>query len=545
MSQREASLNFANIYIRSKKMNVTFYGAVREVTGSMHMLSVNNDNILLDCGMFQGRRKESVIKNKNFPVDPKIVTNMILSHAHIDHCGRIPLLVKNGFNGRVICTRTTADACEYLLLDSAHIQESDAGYLNYKTLRSHLYNLKDSKKSGLTNNEKGKISQLLKKDRHKLDVQTIQSMMNKYDIEIVKPLYSYEDTINALSYFDGYPYNTPVTIGKEMTVTQFEAGHILGSAMSLISFKENDKQYNVIYTGDIGRYNSPVIKDPTAHFPDDVKDIDLMIMESTYGARHHGLIDNLKERMKTVINETVENKGSVLIPSFAFGRTQDVVYVLHELYNNGEVPRIPIYVDSPLGNKMTKVYAEHPEVYDSETHKVFLEHGENPFSFKEIEYTESVEDSMRIMKVKEPHIIISSSGMCEAGRILHHLRYKIHNPKNTILIVGFMAQNTLGRRIVDLSREYEESGRKGEPPMIKMLGKSYPLLAKVERMNGFSAHADQDEMTRFLKESNLNIKKISVVHGEEEQSIEFAKHLNDIGFNAMVPNAGETIKFDK
>lgn len=525
-------------------MNVTFYGAVREVTGSMHMLSANNDNILLDCGMFQGRRKESALKNKVFQVDPKIVTNMVLSHAHIDHCGRIPLLIKNGFNGRVICTRTTADACEHLLLDSAHIQESDAGYLNYKILRNHLYNLKDSKKNGLTNSEKGKISKLLKKDRHKLDVHTIQSMMKKYDLDIIEPLYNYEDTINALGYFDGYPYNTPVTIGKGMTVTQLDAGHILGSAVSLIRFKENDKQYNVIYTGDIGRYGSPVIKDPVMHFPQDMKDIDLLIMESTYGARHHGLIDDLKERMKAVIIETIKNNGSVLIPSFAFGRTQDVVYVLHELYNNGEVPRIPIYVDSPLGNKMTKVYAEHPEVYDSETHKTFLEKGENPFSFKEIEYTESVEDSMRVMKEKRSHIIISSSGMCEAGRILHHLRYKIHNPKNAILIVGFMAQHTLGRRIVDLSQEYEESGRKGDPPMIKMLGKTYPLLAKVEKMNGFSAHADQEEMTKFLKKSNLNIKKIAVVHGEEEQSIEFARHLNENGFNAMVPNVGETIKID-
>ena len=525
-------------------MVVTFYGAVREVTGSMHMLSVNNDNILLDCGMFQGRRKEAALKNKNFSVDPKTITNMVLSHAHIDHCGRIPLLTKNGFTGRVICTRTTADACEHLLLDSAHIQESDANYLNYKTLRSHLYNLKDSKQNGITNHEKGKISKLLKKGRHKLDIQTIQSMMKKYDLEIIEPLYDYDDTINALSFFDGYPYNTPVTIGRGMTVTQLDAGHILGSAVSLISFTEKEKKFNVLYTGDIGRYNSPVIKDPTMHFPEEAKDIDLLIMESTYGTRHHGLIDNLKERMKTVINETCERKGSVLIPSFAFGRTQDVVYVLHELYNSGEVPRIPIFVDSPLGNKMTKVYAEHPEVYDSDTHKTFLEKGENPFAFKEITYTESVEDSMRVMKEKEPHIIISSSGMCEAGRILHHLRYKIHNPKNTILIVGFMAQHTLGRRIVDLSQEYEDQGRKGDAPMIKMLGKSYPLLAKVEKMNGFSAHADQGEMTTFLKKSNLSIKKIAVVHGEEEQSIGFAKHLNENGFNAMVPHINQALSID-
>ena len=525
-------------------MIVNFYGAVREVTGSMHMLSANGDNILLDCGMFQGRRKEAKLKNQNFLIDPKIVTNMVLSHAHIDHCGRIPLLVKNGFNGRVVTTRTTADASEHLLLDSAHIQESDAAYLNYKALRSHLYHLQESKQSGLTNNERGKINQLLKKGRHQLNIDTIQSMMAKYDLEIVEPLYTNEDTISALSYFDGYPYKTPVTIGKDMTVTLFDAGHILGSAMSLISFSENNKKYNVLYTGDIGRFGSPVIKDPTEDFSVDANDIDLMIMESTYGSRKHGLIDDLKQRMKTVINETVERKGSVLIPSFAFGRTQDVVYVLHELYNNGEVPRIPIYVDSPLGNKMTKVYAEHPEVYDDATHKTFLEKGENPFAFKEIKYTESVDESMRVMKEKEPHIIISSSGMCEAGRILHHLRYKVHNPNNSILVVGFMAQHTLGRRIIDLSQEYEEGGRKGEPPQIKILGKTYPLFARVEKMNGFSAHADKDEMTKFLKESNLNIKKIAVVHGEEEQSLDFARHLNENGFDAMVPNIGQELKIE-
>ncbi len=523
-------------------MFVTFLGAVREVTGSMHMLSVNNDNILLDCGMFQGRRKESVEKNRKFAVDPKKLTNMVLSHAHVDHCGRIPLLTKNGFNGRIITTRTTADACEYLLLDSAHIQESDSAYLNYKTLRSHLFKLQKSKKSGLTNHERGNISKLLKKDRHKLNIDTIQSSMAKYGLETIEPLYNYEDTVKALEYFDGYPYNTPVTIGEAMSVTLFEAGHILGSAMALISVLENNKKYNVLFTGDIGRFNSPVIKDPNLKFPEDAKDIDLMIMESTYGARHHGLIDNLKERMKTVINETVEDKGVVVIPSFAFGRTQDVVYVLHELYNNNEVPRIPIFVDSPLGNKMTKVYAEHPEVYDAQTHKEFLEHGENPFAFKEIKYTESVEESMRVMKNTEPHILISSSGMCEAGRILHHLRYKIHNPKNRILVVGFMAQHTLGRRIVELSDEYEKTGRKGKPPEIKILGKTYPLLAKVEKMNGFSAHADQGEMTRFLKESNLNIKKIAVVHGEEEQSLEFARHLNENGFDAMVPEPGQKLQ---
>lgn len=523
-------------------MIVTFYGGVREVTGSMHLFSANNDNILLDCGMFQGRRKDSEIKNKHFPIDPKFVTNMVLSHAHIDHSGRIPLLTRGGFNGRILCTRMTKDACEYLLLDSAHIQESDAGYLNYKTLRGHLYKLKQSGKSKLSNREKTEIGKTLKKGRHDLDVDTINSLLDEYNLKTVEPLYSYSDAVQALEFFDGYPYETPVTIGKGMTATFFDAGHILGSAMVLIRFREGGRKQNVLFTGDIGRFGSPVIKNPTLNFPDDAKDIDLMIMESTYGARSHESVDDLKVRMKTVIRETVENGGSILIPSFAFGRTQDVVYVLHELYNNNEVPRIPIYVDSPLGNKMTKVYAEHPEAYDKATHKAFLEKGENPFSFKEIVYTESVQESMDIMKDTRPHIVISSSGMCEAGRILHHLRWKIHNPKNTVLIVGFMAQHTLGRKLIELSQAYEESGRAGAPPEIKILGKTYPLVARVEKLSGFSAHADQDEMTQFLKNSNLNIKKIAVVHGEEEQSLSFAKHLNDNGYKTIVPHVGQVLK---
>lgn len=523
-------------------MIVTFYGAVREVTGSMHLLSVNKDNILLDCGMFQGRRKETEMKNRQFPVDPRFITNMVLSHAHIDHSGRIPLLTRDGFTGRIICTRTTKDAVEYLLMDSAHIQESDAAYLNYKTLRGHLYQLKNSGKKKLTNREKDDISRTLKKNRHDLDQDTIHTLMAQYHLQTVDPLYTGEQATNALAFLDGYPYETPVTIGKGMTATFFDAGHILGSALTLISFREGGQAYNVLFTGDIGRFNAPVLKNPTLNFPEDARKIDLVIMESTYGDRLHESVDDLKQRMKAVITETVQQGGSVLIPSFAFGRTQDVVYVLHQLYNEGSVPRIPIYVDSPLGNKMTRVYAEHPEVYDKETHKVFLEKGENPFSFKEVTYTETVQDSMNIMKDTRPHIVISASGMCEAGRILHHLRWKIHNPRNTILVVGFMAQHTLGRRIVELAEAHEAGGREGDPPEVKILGKSYPLLARVVKLSGFSAHADKEALTGFLKKSNLDIRRVAVVHGEEDQSLSFARHLNDNGFNAMVPHVGQALK---
>ncbi len=522
-------------------MIITFYGGVREVTGSMHLLSVDKDHIMLDCGMFQGRRRDSDLKNRQFPVDPKLVTNMVLSHAHIDHSGRIPLLTKNGYTGRIICTRTTESACQLLLMDSAHIQESDAGYLNYKTLRSHLYNLKNSKKADISNREKEKIGRTLKKSRHELDLATIGVLMEKYNLKTVEPLYNSDEAQSALSCFDGYPYDTPVTIGKGMTATFFEAGHILGSAMVLISFKEKQRKKNILFTGDIGRFDSPVIRKPNLIFPEEARDIDLLIMESTYGDRHHETSDDLRKRIKQVVIETVERGGSVLIPSFAFGRTQDVVYVLHELYEKNEVPRVPIYVDSPLAAKLTRVYAEHPEVYDKQTHETFLEKGRNPFSFKEIVYTERVEDSMKIMKDTRPHIVLSASGMCEAGRILHHLRWKIHDPKNTILIVGFMAAHTLGRRLVDLGLEYAENGRAGEPPEIKILGKTYPLKAGVVKLSGFSAHADQEEMTRFLKSSNLNFKQIALVHGEEDQSLSFARHLKSNGYKVMVPQVGQAL----
>jgi metallo-beta-lactamase family protein len=523
-------------------MIITFYGGVREVTGSMHLFSANSDHILLDCGMFQGRRRESDMKNRVFPIDPRMITNMILSHAHIDHSGRIPLLTEGGFRGRIITTRTTVDACEYLLLDAGHIQESDAAYLNYKTLRGHLYKLHQSNKKSISNREKAEIAKLLKKERNELNVETIHSLMEDYHLQIVEPLYTQVEANRSLGFFDGYPYKEPVTIGKGMTVTFYDAGHILGSAMCLIRFRENGRQCTVCFTGDIGRFDRPILKDPTMDFPKEFRDIDLMIMESTYGGRHHETVDDLKERMKKVVTETIEGGGSVVIPAFAYGRTQDVVYVLHELYEAGEVPRVPVYVDSPLATKLTKVFGEHPEVYDRETHKAFLEKGLNPFSFKELRYTESVADSMEIMKDPRPHIVISSSGMCEAGRILHHLRWKIHNPKNTVLIVGYMAEHTLGRRIVDLGWDYEQSGRKGPAPEVKILGKTYPLKARVVKLSGFSAHADQSEMTRFLKESNLTVKRIAVVHGEESQSLQFAEHLRDQGFNATAPHRGEVMK---
>lgn len=523
-------------------MNITFYGGAREVTGSMHLLTCGRDRILLDCGMFQGRRKESELRNKTLPFSARLITNMVLSHAHIDHSGRIPLLTQGPFHGRIVCTRVTADACEYLLLDSAHIHESDARYLNYKTVRGLLYQMKTSPKTqSVSKSDIKKIQTLLKKDQHELNVEVINELLDKYHLEKITPIYTAEDVDRAMTFFDGYPYNEPVPIGNDMTCTFYDAGHILGSSITAIRAKENGRPYHVMYTGDIGRFDRPILNNPTLDFDDVDRNVDLLIMESTYGNRFHDPVEDLKPKLKQFINETHRRGGTVLIPAFAYGRTQELLYMIHELYNTGEVPRMPIYVDSPLATQITKVFGEHPEVFDSDTHKAFLERGQNPFLFDQLHFISTVEESMRLMRDETPHILIAGSGMCEAGRILHHLRHKIHNPKHTILIVGYMAENTLGRRILERGLAYEASGRTGPPPVLRFLNKEYPLKAHVVKMGGFSAHADRTEMFKFLKDSNLNIRKIAVVHGEEAQALAFGKYLEEKGFEAAVPLPGETI----
>jgi metallo-beta-lactamase family protein len=521
-------------------MHVTFYGAAREVTGSMHLMATERDRVLLDCGLFQGRRREAAEKNRVLPFDPGILTNAVLSHAHTDHSGRIPVLTQNGFTGRIICTRATHSACEYLLPDSASIQQSDAAYLNYKTLRAEL-----SARSVPGKNEAAQdldeIKKLLKKGRHELNVETISELMIQLRLEAVKPLYTLPDAEKALTYFDPYPYRRTVDIGDQMSCTFYDAGHILGSAISMLTARENGRAVRICFSGDIGRFDKPILNDPELVFAEAERDVDLLIMESTYGDRLHEPVADLKGQLAAVLEETLHRGGTVLIPAFAFGRTQVLLYVLHELYNEKRLPAVPIYVDSPLAVNLTRVFAEHPEVYDQVTQTTFLARGQNPFLFDQIRFVRSVEESMALNRDERPSIIIAASGMCEAGRILHHLRFKIHNERNTILIVGFMAQNTLGRRIEELGLDYESSGRRGEAPIVRLYGKEYPLKAHVAKIGGFSGHADKAEMLRFLKQSNLRIKKIALVHGEEEQALHFAESLTGEGYSVLVPRRGETV----
>ncbi|HSO09096.1 MAG TPA: MBL fold metallo-hydrolase [Desulfoprunum sp.] len=526
-------------------MHVTFHGATREVTGSFHTLTTDTDKILLDCGMFQGRRKESDEKNRVLEVDPKVITNVVLSHAHIDHSGRLPMLTGGGFKGRVFCTRATADACAYLLRDAAKIQEGDAAYLNYKTARNFLAKVRAGNvEARLSKGEMHEIGLTLKTENQYLNVPLIEKILRTNHLEIIEPLYSIQAAEESLEYFEGVPYRHPVVVGRDLTCTLYDAGHILGSALVVLQRGTGAQRRTIMFSGDIGRFDKPIIEDPTLQFAEEHRDIDLLIMESTYGDRLHDPVVDMKPALRRIVAETYARGGSVLIPAFAFGRTQELIYFLHELYMEGQLPKIPVYIDSPLATDITHVFGEHPETYDIDTHRTFLQNGLNPFSFEYLKFIHTVEDSMALNRDERPHIVLSGSGMCEGGRILHHLRHKIHDERNTVLIVGYMGQNTLGRRIQELGQAYEEGGRKGPAPILNFYNKEYPLRAKVQTVGGFSAHGDRDEMSRLVKESNLRIKKIALVHGEEEQSLAFATYLRDQGFDVTVPCHGQSISIN-
>lgn len=524
-------------------MHITFYGAAREVTGSMFMLAANTEHILLDCGMFQGSRKESNEKNRIIPFDPEIVTSIAVSHAHIDHSGRLPLLTQKGFRGRIVCTRQTADALKYLLADSAHIQESDADYLNYKHIRGVLAEVHKSAGARTVSKSKMReIKQMLKKNRHRIDSDALARYARQFRLDVVEPLYTMEDAEDALKQIDGYPYQHSITIGRDIILKQYEAGHILGSAMNLVKVKRPDRTMNILHSGDLGRFDKPIINDPCLEFDEEDREIDLLLLESTYGDRVHEQTDQLQVRLEETLQHAFDQGGTVLIPAFAFGRTQTLLYFLHQLYDENLVPRVPVYVDSPLATRLTQVFGEHPEVYDDDTHRVFLEKGENPFLFRQMHFVRSLEESIQLNKQQKPQIIIAASGMCEGGRITHHLRYKMHDPTNTILLVGYMAQHTLGRRIEEEGLAYHAARRMGPPPRLRMLGKDYTLEAKVEKIEGFSGHADKTEILRFLKKSNLRVKRIALVHGEESQQLPFAELLRSEGYEVHIPRRGEVMQ---
>lgn len=461
-------------------MELQFFGAAQTVTGSMHLLTVNGKNILLDCGLYQGKRFEAIEKNKNLPFDAASIDVMVLSHAHIDHSGNLPLLVKAGFKGNILCTQATQDLVSIMLRDSAHIQEKDAEFAT-----------KINAKKGLP----------------------------PFD-----PLYVMADAEACMSQFVSIGYDRPFALTPEVQVTFMDAGHILGSAISVLDIQDGDTEKRLVYTGDLGRNNLPIIKDPVQ-----IKETDYFITESTYGNREHDPIHDMKEQVQRVVSETIKRGGKIIVPAFSVGRTQELVYFLHELVNEGRLPEIPIYVDSPLSVNVTEVFRRHVECFDQETREAFLDEHQDPFGFYRLRYVRHVEESRKLNELDESCIIISASGMCEAGRILHHLRNNIQDARNTVLVVGYMAENTLGRRIVE------------RRDMIKIFGEQIPLRAKVEIMDGFSAHAGRSELLNYFDQlDKKRLKQTFIVHGEPSSSEALAQAMKDRGFpHVAIPQRGQ------
>ena len=459
-------------------MKIQFIGAARTVTGSQHLLSINDKRILLDSGLFQGRRKDTYEKNKSLKFNPNEIDALILSHAHIDHSGNIPHLIKNGFNGSIYTTSATIDLCRIMLEDSAHIQQRDIEWLNKK------------KKKAIPE----------------------------------EPLYTIEDVEEAIQKFVPVEYNSATEIFPGIVAYFQDAGHILGSAGILLEIKEEGKKIRFGFSGDIGRPDMPIIRNP-----DLLRDLDLLIMESTYGNRLHSHSEEVEEELARVVREVFERRGKIIIPSFAVGRTQLLVYVLHKLFNQNRIPEIPIYVDSPLAVKATGVFKDHPECYDRETTRVFLESGDDPFGFGRLKYITTVDQSKELNEIHDPMIIISASGMAEGGRILHHLANNIGDPRNLILFVGYAAEHTLARKIMDGMDK------------VNILGDEYIVRSKIKSMDYFSAHADQKELIEYLKlNDKKRLKNIFLVHGEEEQALPFREKLLQKGFkNVEYPSSGE------
>lgn len=451
-------------------------GAAQEVTGSKHLFEVDDRLYMIDCGSFQGKRHESDEKNRNFDVDLEKLDSVILTHGHLDHCGLLPLLTKKGYTGNIYATPATRDIANLVMMDSARIQAHDAEFL-----------AKQARKKG-----------------------------EKFSW---KPLYGEVDCIKAANQIVSLSYNRSMYISPNIQLEFYDAGHILGSAFANVTINPNpkhpEKETRLLFTGDIGRKCKPIIRNPATNMPAP----DYIYLESTYGDKLHDNHDFAMHELERIVREACARKGKIIIPSFAIERAQELVFYLHLLTDQKKIPVVPIYVDSPMATNATSVFRVHPECYDESVNEAFLKHHKNPFGFNSLKYTTSVEESKELNEKEGPMIIIAADGMCEAGRVLYHLANEISNPKNTIMIVGYMAENTLGRRIFD-----------GEE-VVKILGDEYPVKAKVERCNGFSAHADYNEMIEWLGEIDTSrLKKIFLIHGELDQQKGFKQHLEDAGY---------------
>ena len=462
-------------------MQLQFWGAAQTVTGSLHVVQFDNGKtLLLDCGLYQGRRAEANERNRTFPVPPAEVDAVLLSHAHIDHSGLLPKLYAEGFRGRVYATHATRDLCALMLMDSAYIQEKDAKFFN-----------KRAKKKGQ---------------------------------DPIEPLYTEEDAEGILGRFFGVPYDEPFAPLEGVEVVYRDAGHILGSATMTLDVTEAGKTVRLGFTGDIGNPDRPILRDPQA-----MRDFDYLICESTYGGKTHEPAQKAKDELAEIITRTHKRGGRVVIPAFSVGRTQELVYALDQLWNEKRIPRLPVFVDSPLAVNATEVFRAHPECYDRDL-LLYMVQDPSPFGFDELEYVRKAERSKELNGLTEPFVVISASGMAEAGRILHHLRNTVEDSKNTVMIVGYMAEHTLGRRILE-KRE-----------RIRIFGEEHQLNAEVAVMNYFSAHADEPGVVGFVgKHDRDRLKKIFLVHGDPARQQKMKTALGEAGYGDVeMPAQGDT-----
>ena len=464
-------------------MQIKFCGAAREVTGSKHLITLDNGKkILLDCGMYQGKGMETESMNRNLGFDPQEIDYLLLSHAHIDHSGLIPYIVKLGFKGTIITTHATRDLCAIMLADCGKIQEHDTEMHNKKRLRQKL--------------------------------------------PPIEPIYTRADAEEAMKYFVGVPYEKSYRVTKGVKVTFTNTGHMLGSGVVNVQIKEGEKITRVAFTGDVGRPVNRILR-PPQKFPQ----ADYVICESTYGDRLHESTTEAENKLLDIIKRTcIEKKGKLIIPSFSVGRTQEVIYSLNNFYNSGKLPKLKVYVDSPLSVNATNIFRLHRECFNDAMLKV-METDPDPFGFNDLYFIQKVEDSKRLNDTDEPCIIISASGMMEAGRVKHHLANSISNPKNTVLAVGYCSPRTLGAKILRGDKE------------VSIFGTIYPVKADIERIDSYSGHADYGELIQFLAcQDKSQLKKLILVHGEYTAQQFFSDKLKESGYtDIMIPELGETL----
>jgi metallo-beta-lactamase family protein len=453
-------------------MRIHYFGATRTTTGSMYLIEVNGQQLLLECGLFQGRREESIERNRNFPFDPTKVSCAVLSHAHIDHAGNFPNLCRRGFAGNIYCTFATRDLSAIMLEDSAEIQKDDAAFVSKHRARKGL--------------------------------------------PPVEPLYSAEDAQRAIQQFVTFNYDRPMPIANGVTVTFRDAGHILGSAQVVLDVQEGQRKFRFLFSGDVGRGNDEILRNPEA-----IENVDFLQVEATYGGRDHSIKSDSVAELTRLINETAARSGKIIIPAFAVGRTQQIVFTLNQLTLDGRIPRLPIFVDSPLSVNATEVFRLHPECFNETTYR-FLREKANPFGMENLTYIRELAHSMKLNDLKDSAIIISASGMAEAGRIRHHLKNNIGNPNNLILFVGYCAEHTLGAQILS-----------GRSP-VNIFGEPYEVRARVASLDAFSGHADRTELKRYVSRITGNIRKVAVIHGEESQVLAFAETLKGMKPKAEV-----------